>query len=161
MGFRESFNRMLERSRGGIGQWVVLRHFDTSKKSSYWNEETKEAVGGPPYEYTDTLVLAAKQTAFQTSRPSAEVGITIMTQMSAVLESYRYFLRSDVTIQENDEILDLGYVGQAAPTVDYTGKGTGARITGRFKVKFVHEYVQGGRGEVGYKLAIAERTYAE
>ena len=161
MSFRGNFNRMLERSRGGIGQWVVLRHFDKTKRSQYWNDEAKEAVGGPPYEYTDSVILASKQTAFQVSRPSAEVGVNIMVPTGAILESYRYFVRSDVTIEEDDEILDLAYSGQAAPSVDYTGKSTGARITGRFKVRFVHGYVQGGRGEIGYKVAIAERTYTE
>lgn len=159
MGFRENFNNMILRSRGGIGQWVVVRHFDRTRKSKYWNEETKEAVGGPPYEYTDTITVASKQTAFQTSRPSTSAGATVLEFSEAVLETYRYFLQSDVTIEEDDEILDLDHSGQTTPTVDYTRSGTGAKIKQRFKVKFVHEYVQGGRGDIGYKIAIADRSY--
>lgn len=161
MSFRNNFNRMLEQSHGGgIGRWVLLRHYSTVR-SQYWNDEAKEAVGGPPYEYTDTPIIASKQTAFTASRPSQSVGIDLLVQTGALLETYRYFMRSDVTIKEDDELFDLDYVGIPTPTVDYTGSGKGVRITGKYKVKFVEEYVQGGRGEVAYKLAIAERSYSE
>jgi len=42
------------------GHWIVLRKNDTSKKSEYWDEEYREAVGGPAYEYTDYLMRARK-----------------------------------------------------------------------------------------------------
>ena len=154
MSFSEDFNEMLEDAEGGIGQWLVIRHF-SNVKSEYWNEETKEAVGGPAYEYEDTVVLAAKQTAFSPSRPSAQTGVTVFEYSAANMNTYRYFLKSDATISVDDEIFDLDAVGDTTPTVSYDGTGTGASITGRYKVRFVHPYVQGGKGEIGYKIAVA------
>lgn len=158
MGFRENFDNMLLNSRGGIGKWVVIRHFDRTKRSVYWNDEGKESVGGSPYEYTDTVVLAAKQTAFQTARPRPNVGVAIIEPSEVLFETYRYFIRSGVTIEEDDEILDLDHVGRVAPTVDYTGSGVGVKILSRNKVKFVAKYIEGNSGDLGYKLAITERT---
>jgi len=151
MSFSEDFNEMLEEDDGGIGQWVVVRHF-SNVHSQYWNEETKEAVGGPAYEYKDTVLLASKQLSYQT-------GVTVLEYSAANINNYKYFLKSDATISVDDEILDLDTVGDTIPTVSYDGTGTGASITGRYKVRFVHPYVQGGKGEIGYKIAIADRSY--
>lgn len=159
MGFRENFNAMITNSRGGIGKWIVVRHFSTTR-SEYWNEQTKEAVGGPPFTYTDTVALGAKQLAFEGGRPSQSVGVNILPLSKAVLETYRYFVPSDVTIEEDDEIFDLDHTGTTPPTaVNYTGVGTGAVVQQRFKVKFVHEYIAANRGDLGYKLVIVERSY--
>jgi len=158
VGFRENFDNMLLKSHGGIGKWVVVRHFDRTKRSVYWNDEGKESVGGSPYEYVDTVLLAAKQTAFQTARPRPNIGVAVIEPSEVIFETYRYFLRSGVTIEEDDEIFDLDHVGSVVPVVDYTGSGVGSRITSRYKVKFVAKYIQGNSGDLGYKLAITERT---
>jgi hypothetical protein len=42
------------------GYYVILRHFDRSRHSSYWDDIAKEAVGGPAYEYTDYIARARK-----------------------------------------------------------------------------------------------------
>jgi len=158
MTFGGDFNEMLEEDEGGIGQWVVVRHF-TQVHSQFWNEETQEAVGGPPFEFIDTVVLAAKQTAFSPARPDSRTGLNRLEHAKTILTDFRYFLRADVTIKEDDEIFDLEYLGREKPTVDYEGTGTGAKITARFKVKFFHSFVQGNRGEIGYNLVIADRSF--
>ncbi len=157
MTFAQDFNEMLEDDEGGIGQWIVVRHF-TEVHSRFWNEQTKEAVGGPPFEYVDTVVLAAKQTAFSPARPDSRTGLTHLENAQTILTDFRYFLRADVTIKEDDEIFDLEYLGREKPTVDYEGTGTGAKIIAKFKVKFLHGFIQGNRGEVGYKLVITDRS---
>lgn len=160
MAFRDNFNNMILNSRGGIGKWVVVRHFSTTR-SEFWNDETKEAVGGPPYTYVDTVTVAGKQTAFEAGRPNKSTGISLLENTGALLESYRYFVQSSVTIQEDDEIFDLDHAGSVTPTaIDYLGVGKGVKIQGRYKVRFAHEYIAANRGDLGYKLVIVERTYA-
>lgn len=40
------------------GKWIVLRIFRIGHYSEYWNEERKEAIGGPKWQYDDFLVRA-------------------------------------------------------------------------------------------------------
>lgn len=42
------------------GHWVILRKYDRTRRSIYWDEETQSAIGGPPWEYTDIFVKASK-----------------------------------------------------------------------------------------------------
>lgn len=42
------------------GHWVILRKFDRSRHSRFWDETTKTAIGGPAWEYTDYLIRASK-----------------------------------------------------------------------------------------------------
>lgn len=160
MGFAENVNRMLQSSRGGIGQWVVLRHF-SEVKSQYWNERTQEAVGGPPYEYTDTIVLAAKQMAFMAGRPPVRAGVHPAENVVDLQENFRYFLPPDVTIKEDDEIYDLNIHGVKPTTIDYTESGVGTKITGRFKVKLVIPYRDADQGKNQYTVVFTKRYTGE
>lgn len=159
MTFAANFQKMLERSKGGIGQWVIIRHFST-EKSEFWDERAQEAIGGPPFKYTDTIVLASKQLAFLTARPAAKAGLTVEENVNALTDVHRYFLPPDVTIQEDDEIFDLDTVGQPSGA-DYTGSGNGARIRNKYKVRLVNSYRSGNQGEIQYILAMAKRYYGE
>ena len=38
------------------GWWMVLRSFDLTKRSKYWDNTSMEAIGGPPYEYNDIIL---------------------------------------------------------------------------------------------------------
>ncbi len=42
------------------GHWVVLRKYDRTRRSIYWDESTQSAIGGPPWEYTEILLKASK-----------------------------------------------------------------------------------------------------
>lgn len=158
MTFADNFKRLMERTKNGMGQWVVIRHY-TDIHSVYWNEEKQEAVGGAPFEFEDTVVLTMKQTAFTPARPAPRVGVVHLESVETSMSTYRYFFAPGVTIKEDDEIFDLDGFSQTPPTPDYTASGTGARIASRYKVKFIHDYRQGNRGDIGYILAIAERSY--
>ena len=41
---RKELQSLMETEYGGIGRWVVIRHFDKTTHSEHWNEVTKEAV---------------------------------------------------------------------------------------------------------------------
>ena len=42
------------------GHWVMVRHYDTTSYSEFWNPLTHESVGGPPHPYTDHVVRSRK-----------------------------------------------------------------------------------------------------
>jgi hypothetical protein len=42
------------------GHYVIIRHFDKTKRSVYWNNVAKEAVGGPAWEFTDYITLSRR-----------------------------------------------------------------------------------------------------
>lgn len=160
MTFADNFQRMIESSRGGVGQWVILRHFSNTR-SQYWNEKTQESIGGPPNTYTDTVVLSAKQIAFEVGRPPAKAGLNVLPSVNTEIDTFKFFFVADVAIKEDDEIFDLDASGQTTPTPDYTNSGTGAPILARYKVNLVNTYRVGNRGEKNYIIAIAKRYYTE
>jgi hypothetical protein len=160
MSFKSNFLKMLQRSRGGIGQWCVIRHF-SEIRSKYWNEETQESVGGPPNEYQDTVILASKQLSFGATNPPGTARQETLQAVNISRDSFVYYMDTDVEVEIDDEIFDLDYAGQVAPTVKYTSTDTGAAITGRFKVDFVNNYRVGNRGEKTYKIVTAKRYHGE
>jgi len=160
MSFADNFKRMIENSRGGTGQWIVVRHFSNTR-SEFWNEKSQEAIGGPPNTYTDTIVLSAKRLAFEIGRPSSKTGLDVLQAVNSEIDSYKFFLDGNTEIKADDEIFDLDASGQSTPIVDYTGSGNGATIIGRYKVSLVNVYRVGNRGENTYTIAIAKRYYAE
>jgi hypothetical protein len=42
------------------GRWIIYRQSQLANRSEWWNEETKESIGGPPFEYYDYLIRARK-----------------------------------------------------------------------------------------------------
>lgn len=42
------------------GHWVILRKYDRTRRSIYWNPATQSSVGGPPWEYTEVMLKASK-----------------------------------------------------------------------------------------------------
>jgi len=50
----------LEALLNEYGHWVMVRKYDTSTHSVYWDSDTREARGGPPWEYVDYVVRARK-----------------------------------------------------------------------------------------------------
>lgn len=45
---------------GPIGQWVILRRYDSTKLSKHYQPVTKEGIEGSKYEYKDELCLTYK-----------------------------------------------------------------------------------------------------
>lgn len=160
MTFSDNFQRMIETSRGGVGQWIIVRHFSNTR-SEYWNEKAQESIGGPPNTYTDTIILAAKQIAFEMGRPPAKAGVDVLQAVNTEIDTFKFFFDANVPIKVDDEIFDLDASGTDTPTVDYMSSGTGSPIIGRYKVNLVNVYRVGNRGEKTYTVAIAKRYYAE
>ena len=85
-----------------IGQWVIVRKYNLNEFSEFYNEVTKEGVGGPKYTYTDTLYKAYKW--YGTTSPLNEQN-TIIGQMDIPMITFLF--EYDVAITENDEIYEI------------------------------------------------------
>lgn len=102
---------------GGLGRkpkghWVVYRRFDRSRYSQYWNDVTKEAVGGPAYEYTDSLLKTRRIPAPRTETDDRiKAGTTFG-------DEFVYYLEYTVNPKVGDYIYELGWDNHAVkPTL--------------------------------------------
>jgi len=90
------------------GHWVVYRRFDLSQRSEYWvDDEYKESVGGPSWEYTDELHLARYDQVISG-------GLTRFFEMETapgvIHVDYRiYFLQYDVKPKRTDFIYEINW----------------------------------------------------
>jgi hypothetical protein len=58
------------------GFWVVLRLMRIGEYSQYWNENTKEAVGGSKYNYDDGIVRCINRPGSLTAKRALSMPIT-------------------------------------------------------------------------------------
>lgn len=109
------FDILLELEGGlGIGHWVLLRHF-TDVISDYWDEFAKEAIGGPKYEYIDTLVRGYS-TPGAFGMAMAADGKTRLEPGDIPTRSTVYYFKSAVDIAEEDIIFELNWEKMEKPT---------------------------------------------
>jgi hypothetical protein len=97
----------------GIGRWVVLRHF-TSELSDYWEEAAQEAIGGPKYNYVDTLVRAYSAPAAFGMAMTAE-GKTRLEVGDMPTRSTVYYFKSSVVVEEEDIIYEINWRKKEKP----------------------------------------------
>ena len=157
---RNEFQDLLIRDLGGVGRWIVIRHF-SEEHSEYWKEETHEAVGGPAYEFTDILVETYSAPALSRTALRNE---GLNTEQSGQNDSdfTRFFIEHNVTIKKDDEIFELDYEKREMPTVVYTpdeedisaGKVAPKE---RYKVTKIEKY-RADEGRVEYKVVYAYKT---
>jgi len=84
------------------GHWVVLRQYDRSKTSQYYNKSTREGIGGPAFEYTDVL-LRTRRTPIAFKGDSLEplkVGL-------AQEDRFIYYFEYTVKPKRGDHIIEL------------------------------------------------------
>ena len=88
-----------------MGQWVILRRFDLNSTSQYYNEMTREGVGGPKYNYTDTLYKTYKWNSW-VADPFSEQDISVGQLLTPLVT---FFFEHDVKPTEHDEIFEFDY----------------------------------------------------
>ena len=157
---RAELKELFEIDEGGVARWILIRHF-TNEHSEYYNEVTKEGVGGPAFKFVDTLVQAYSTIVMQPVRGPAE-GLAIRPVAPIEESMYKFYLEHDVTVDENDEIFDLDYEKSDRPTVVYTGaevdKVNGkVRPIERFKIRKVEPY-RCDEGRTEFKIAYGDKT---
>lgn len=118
---RREFNKLLKTEGGkGIGRWVLLRHY-TDEYTEYWNEAYKEAVNGPKFKYVDTLYRSfSNPTGYGMSLTGD--GSTRVEPADIPTEGNIFYFESDVKIDKNDIIFDLGWRREELPIVVYDKK---------------------------------------
>jgi len=89
---REEFRKIM---RGTVGEpprghWIVLRRSDLANRSEYWNPETKESIGGPPFEYKDYLIRARYRTFTTGQQEYRDIMGLIETPVKIYYIDYRY-----------------------------------------------------------------------
>jgi len=116
MNIRNEFSSIMTDFEG-IARWLVLRKF-TDQKSSYWNDVTKEAIGGPKYKYNDSLVEGYSVPVF-TSATKKREGVVVMSPGDLDITSEIFYFKYDVPVAVEDEIYDLDWEHAEKPIVVY------------------------------------------
>lgn len=156
---RAELKEFFEKDLGGIGRWIVIRHFTDEHDERYWKPEVREAVGGPAYKFTDTVVNCYSTPALPATSIRSE---GLAKDQPALLEDsvYKFYVEYNIQVKENDEIYELDYEKAAKPTVVLTGENTteGKVVPKeRFKVRKVEKF-RCDEGRVEYKLIYADKT---
>lgn len=124
------------------GHWVVLRSYDMASPSRYFNKSTKEGIGGPAFNYKDTIL--------RSRRVPKALGVDPMKAGNALDDAYIYFFEYDVKIKRGDHIIELYWNDHTnKPIVDPS------IMVDRYRVVSVHPY-RLENGNVQYHSANAE-----
>lgn len=140
-------NRILYGGNGRVpkGHWVILRRYNYNKKSEFYNETTKEGVGGPGYEYTDELLRTRRIPA---SRSPDYNGL----KAGGLLEdSLVYYFEYTVKPKVGQDIFELDLDDHSKKPKPFTYK-----LEEKYKIKRVHPY-RLENGNVQYYTAMVER----
>ena len=84
------------------GHWVIYRSYDRSKPSENYSSDTHEGVGGPAWEYTDTLLRTRRVPVRFRGDPLDPVKAGI-----AVSDNYVYYFEYTVNPKRGDHIIEL------------------------------------------------------
>ena len=101
------------------GHWVLLRHYDTSKRSENWDPEYQEAIDGPTYEYTDYVVRSRKVIVRSGGVLSAlEMASPVGILTVPYVTYYVKWDAGDDILTIHDEIYEFPWNGATPPGVE-------------------------------------------
>lgn len=95
---REEFDSIVKE----YGWWMVLRSFDLSKRSEYWDEMSREAIGGPQWEYNDII--------FKGRRKESILGdVETYETRQQFTDIYRviFYIISKIRPKKEDQIIEI------------------------------------------------------
>ena len=127
---RIEMNRILYGStfKRPLGHWVIVRVFDGSSQSKYWNKYSKEGIMGPSHDYVDYLVRC-RRVPVRLSRSSMDETKTADIN----LHKFVYYFEWDVPVRDGDQVYELDIN-------DHTNKPTEYNFTEKFDVSRIHPY---------------------
>jgi len=110
----------MEKLLDEYGHWVLLRHYDTTTFSEYYDEITGEGVGGPMYEWTDHVVRSRK--VVQTTGGTLSA-MEMTTPVGLLTVPYSvYYVKWDdmnaIIAPQLDEIYEFAWSKARAPIAD-------------------------------------------
>ena len=141
---RIEMNRCLygDGQRSPLGHWVVVRHFDRSKQSKYFNKFSKEGVQGPSHPFTDHLVRARRVPFPRSIEEDALKAGTIFS------DEFIYYLEYTVPIRNGDQIYELDVDDHKFEPRNYD-------FNEKYDIKRLHPY-RLENGNVQYYAALCE-----
>jgi hypothetical protein len=113
-----------------LGHWVVYRRFNRSQTSANYSKRTHEGIGGPGYEYTDTLYRTRRVPVDRRGLPedALKVGIDLT-------DKYVYYFEYTVVPKVGDYIFEIEWADHnITPTL------TGLKYTEKYNIKRTHDY---------------------
>jgi len=129
------------------GHWVVVRHFNRTEKSKYWNKFSKEGVGGPAHPYTDYLVRSRRM-------PYPMTDTSDYTKVGDIFsDKFIYWIEYTVNIHAGDQIFELN-------VVDHKVEPTSYKFDEKYNVKRLHPY-RLENGNVQYYAALCELDHID
>lgn len=129
---------------GGYGHWIIYHHSYRNDKSRYWNEDYKEAVGGPIYE-TYPLLIKTRRYRGLKARESVE---DIVPPGLLDENHYLYYIEYFIPVQIEDFIYEIrNNIGVHPPSPPY-------RVASKMSIDWC-EPIFGNEGRVEYNLVVA------
>lgn len=112
------------------GHWVIYRRYNRASRSQYYNKRTHEGVGGPAYEYTDTLLRTRRVPIAFKGQPLEPIKLG-----QTITDRYIYYLEYSVTPKRGDHIIELNIA-------DHTNRPIISKsiMSERFLITGVHPY---------------------
>ena len=84
------------------GWWMVLRSFDLTQRSEYWNDVSQEAVGGPPYKYNDIILKGRR-----VERVQGDTEQTESRQQNTNIYQVVFYIMGTVRPKKEDVIMEI------------------------------------------------------
>jgi len=112
---RIEMNRILYGSefKKPLGHWVVVRVFDTSSQSKYFNTYSKEGILGPAHNFKDYLVRARR---VPTSKGNE---LEVLKSVDIVNDGFIYYFEWTVPINAGGQIYEIDTKNHATKPTTY------------------------------------------
>lgn len=154
LGNSEGIDLRIEMNRilyGGVGRrpkghWIVLRQYDRTSRSEYYNTRTHEGVGGPAFTYTDSVLRTRRVPVSRRSEKIEDLKVG-----GNVLDGYVYYLEYHINPRIGDDIFEL----ELADHTNYPGSASTLTLQEKFRVKRVHPW-RLDNGNIIYWMALSE-----
>jgi len=142
---RIEMNRILYGSvlKRPLGHWVVARIFDTSAKSKYFNEYSKEGIMGPSHPFTDYVVRSRRVPA------SFKRGSIDGNKVADITQhKFTYYFEWTIPLKDGDQIYEIEYS-------DHRAKPTEIILKEKYDIQRAYPY-RLENGNVQYMAAVAK-----
>ncbi len=129
------------------GHWVIVRHFDRTLQSKYWNKFSKEGVGGPPHPFTDILVRSRRMPYPRSDTSDYNKSAVIFS------DKFIYWFEYTVEIHAGDQVFELDTKDHKVQPVTYN-------FDEKYDIKRLHPY-RLENGNVQYYAALCELDHID
>lgn len=102
----------MKRIMDEYGSWIMVRHFDRTKHSRFWNPETHESVGGPPWDWTDYVVRYREVIESTGLEMTSPVGLMTIPYAKVYVE----WNIADELVANVDEMYKFTWTSDRTPT---------------------------------------------